>query len=171
MRVAIKSLALGMILSLFAASFAGASTIRAQTWGNEVSGVHTMQFWVTNPDVSIKSIKMNSHSAEGWSWAFFDDSKTSVVFNGPETAGAHDVLTQFKFTAPQSRTKFGVEWAEISQGNVLTGTLFYNANNKKRWTSSYGEISNTPTPIPGAVLIFGGGLSLLAFARRRFSRS
>ncbi len=165
-----KSLLLGIVLSLFLVSAASASTINSHTWGNEVSGAHTLQFWVTNPDIDIKSVKFDKHSADGWSWRFLDDSKRSVIFTGPE-ANAEDVLTKFQFTAPSSKTKFDVEWAEISTGTTVTGTLFYNANNKKRWTSVQGDISHAPTPIPGAVLIFGGGLSLLAFTRRKFSKS
>ncbi|WP_027721898.1 PEP-CTERM domain protein [Maridesulfovibrio zosterae] len=166
----IKVFILSTVICLFVASIASASTIKSDTLANELSSVHTMQFWVNDQNVDFKSIKFDKHSAKGWTWKFADDSKTSVLFTGPE-AGVKDVFSSIQFTAPSSRTKFDVEWAEISKLSTITGTMSYNTFNKKNWTYSTGEISHAPTPIPGAVLIFGCGLSLLAFVRRRFSIS
>lgn len=158
----------GLLLSLVLVSAAAASTINGKGWYNELSSVHSMQVWVTNPDVSIKNVKFKKGTLDGWSWNFVGDSKSSVILSGPATASSREVIPDFEFTAPRSKTDFSVEWAEIGDKSILTGTNSYDG---KRWSYTQGEISNTPTPIPGALLIFGGGLSVLGLIRRRFSRS
>ena len=166
----IKISILSAVICLFAASIASASTIKSDRLANELSNVHTMQFWVNDQNVDFKSIKFDKHSADGWTWKFADDSKTSVLFTGP-ASGAESVLSSFQFTAPRPWTKFDVEWAEISKLATITGTMSYDAFKCNKWTYTKGEISHAPTPIPGAMLIFGCGISLLAFVRRRFSIS
>ncbi|WP_432736015.1 hypothetical protein [Maridesulfovibrio sp. FT414] len=162
------ALLLAILGSFIVASVAGASTINAKNWYNENSNVHTMQLWVNDPSVSIKSVKINNgQSTDGWTWRYVDDSRKSVIFSGPEL-DVQTLYSHLQFTAPSTKTDFAVEWAEVSKQTTLTGTNYYQ---NKNWYYTKGDISHTPTPIPGAVLIFGGGLSLLAFVRRRFARS
>ncbi len=143
-----------------------ASTIQGKNWYNEASGVHKMQIWVDNPEVSIKKVKFNKHTIDGWNWTFTDESKRSIIFSGPRTQGAQEVIPTIFFSAPKKNTDFAVEWAELIQGDPLTGTNYYK---NKRWSYTKGSISNTPTPIPGAFLIFGGGLGLLAWFRKKIT--
>ncbi|WP_320170103.1 hypothetical protein [Maridesulfovibrio sp.] len=157
-------------LLVFTAASAFASTINANGWYNENSNVYAMQIWVNDPGVSIKDVKINSgQSSSGWSWRYTDDTKTSAVFSGPE-ADFKTLYTHIQFDSPKPDkfTNFSVDWAEVSEQTTLTGTNFYK---NKKWTFTSGEIDRTPTPIPGAVLLFGGGLSLVALFRRKFRRA
>ncbi|SMF43520.1 hypothetical protein [Desulfovibrio gilichinskyi] len=167
MKVLLKSSIAAFVFCLFFASFVQASTVKANNWYNEATGVKTMKLWVTTPEVSIKSVSFNKDSLDGWSWSYSGNSRNSVILTGPATSGIKDVLPDFKFTTPSSKTSFAVEWAEIGGPTVLTGTNFYE---NKKWTFTKGEISNSSTPLPGALLLMGGGLSVLAFLRRKFAK-
>ena len=163
-RVLILSLFIGV---LFVAT-ASAATINGKNWYNESPGVHTMQVWVVQPEVSISKVSIKKDPSDSWTWRYADDTKQSVILTGLKTSGINQVNPDFQFTTPAKKFNFSVEWAEISNENTLTGTNFYM---NKHWKYTKGEISHSPTPIPGAVLLFGGGLSLVAFMRRRFSFS
>ncbi|WP_320175335.1 hypothetical protein [Maridesulfovibrio sp.] len=167
MKFIARTLILSLLLIFVLASVVGAATINGQNWYNESPGVHTMQIWVVEPDVSIKSVKFKNGESSLWSWKYVDDTKSSVIMTGPKASGVNAIRPDFQFTSPYKKYNFSVEWAELSQGNTLTGTNFYI---DKKWKYTKGDISHTPTPIPGAVLLFAGGLSVLAFIRRKFFR-
>lgn len=157
---------LAVVMWLVSASSVWASTVNTNYWYNENSNVHTMQVWVSDPSISIKDVKINTgQSTAGWTWKFTDDTKQSVVFSGPEVDVA-TVASHLQFTVPK-HTNFSVEWAEVSKQTTLTGTNYFKNN---KWYYTKGDISHTPTPIPGTFLLFGGGLSLIAFFRREFRR-
>lgn len=157
-----------LLLTVLSASSAAAATINGKNWYNESPGVHTMKVWVVEPEVSIKKVDIKNDPSSSWTWRYADDTKRSVILTGLETSGINQVNPDFQFTSPNKKFDFSVEWAEISNDNTLTGTNFYI---NKRWQFTKGEISHSPTPIPGAVLLFGGGLALVAFVRRKFSFS
>ncbi|WP_291327412.1 hypothetical protein [Desulfovibrio sp. UCD-KL4C] len=185
MNVLFKSLITVFVLCLCFASFVQASSsngyydyhghndhngriVMGNNWYNEAAGVKSMQLWVTNPDVSIKNVSFKYNSLDGWSWSYSGDSKNSVILTGPATSGAREVLPNFEFKTPGgNKISFDVEWAEIGGSNVLTGT---NSYENKKWTYTQGDISNSPTPLPGALLLMGGGLSVLVFLRRKFAK-
>ncbi|WP_320170105.1 hypothetical protein [Maridesulfovibrio sp.] len=153
-----------VLLILFVSGGAQASTISAKGWGTESSGVYTVQLWTTDSAISITSVDFSKDSLSGWSWTYADDSHTSVILSGSETSSAGDLVVSLKFDSPNPFYDFSVEWAEVSTDTTLTGTNYYS---NKEWTYTQGEISNTPTPIPAAVILFGGGISLLAVIRRK----
>lgn len=179
MKILFKSSIVAFVLCLCFASFVQASavntncwdwssTVKANNWYNEASGVKTMQLWVTNKDVSITDVSFAKKSLNGWSWSYSGDSMNSVILTGPATSGIKEVFPNFQFKTPNIWTSFNVEWAEVSDSGVLTGTNSY--NNYKGWSFAKGEITNTPTPLPGALILMGGGLSVLAFLRRKFAK-
>ncbi|WP_419783550.1 hypothetical protein [Maridesulfovibrio sp.] len=168
MKYLLRILSLNLLMVLMFASTAAAATINGKNWYNEAPGVHTMQIWVVEPEVSIKKVNIKNNPSSSWTWRYADDTKRSVIMTGLETSGINQVNPDFQFTSPNKKFDFSVEWAEISNDNTLTGTNFYI---NKRWQFTKGDISHSPTPIPAAVLLFGGGLSLVAFIRRKFAFS
>ncbi|MFW5498951.1 MULTISPECIES: hypothetical protein [unclassified Maridesulfovibrio] len=163
----VRALILNLFLTAVLASSVGAATINGKNWYNETPGAYAMQIWDVEPDVSIKSVKFKNGESALWSWKYMDDTKQSVIMNGPKASGVNAIRPDFLHTSPYKKYDFSVEWAELSQGNTLTGTNFYI---NKSWKYTKGDISYVPTPIPGAVLSFAGGLSILAFLRRKFCR-
>lgn len=141
-----------------------ASTINARNWYNESVGAYKMQIWVTNPNVSIKNIKFSKGSYEGWNWRYTDETHSSAILTGPATRTKNEVSPSIYFEAPKHQTSFAVEWAEVSKDNSLTGTNYYK---HKNWTFTKGDIVNSPTPISGTLLIFGCGLFVVAWIKRK----
>ena len=166
-----KIWAIVLTLSMFMASVAHAASFWSPGWGNEYTGVTKIQFWVTDSDISIKKAKFNGAPLSGWEWTLNADG-SSAIYRGPDTPHKFSVDTSLMFNTPDRNKQFSVEWAEVTHtGEIITGVAYYNKQADRKWTYESGPISQAPTPIPGAFLLFGGGLSLLAFFRKKFLRS
>ncbi|WP_415717330.1 hypothetical protein [Maridesulfovibrio sp.] len=161
-----RVLILSLLVSVLLISTSFAATINGKNWYNESPGVHTMKVWVIEPEVSIAEVNIKKDPTSSWTWRYADDTKRAVILTGLKTSGMNQVNPDFKFISPDKKFNFSVEWAEISNDNALTGTNFYI---NKHWKYTKGDISHTPTPIPGAVILFGVGLSFVTFIRRKFS--